>query len=95
MPVGDQLQRSRAYVAYVTAGLRHPCIVGTHWFAYTDQSAAGRPGENFQIGFVDVTDTPYPVITSASRELAEQMYEIRTSADGELLDVLEKLWSGE
>ena len=71
MPVGDQLQRSRAYVAYVTAGVRHPCVVGTHWFAYTDQSAAGRPGENNQIGFVDVTDTPYPEITSASRELAE------------------------
>ena len=43
-PVGDQLQRSRAYAGYVMAGVLHPNVVGTHWFAYTDQSAAGRPG---------------------------------------------------
>lgn len=92
-PVGNQLQRSRAYTAYVVAGVLHPNIVGTHWFAYADQSAAGRPGENFQIGFVDVTDTPYPEITNASRVLADRMYTLGTQKDADLLAVLESLWS--
>lgn len=91
-PVGDQLQRSRAYVAYVLAGIKHPNMVGTHWFAFSDQSAAGRPGENYQIGFVDVTDTPYPEITQASRLLAERMYEIGADNSTCLLESLEALW---
>jgi hypothetical protein len=91
-PVGNQRQRSRAYVAYVMAGILHPCMVGTHWFSYTDQSAAGRPGENYQIGFVDVTDTPYPAITKASRQMAEQMYPVGVQDSNSLLEVLEALW---
>ncbi len=93
MPVGDQIQRSRSYVAYVVAGLMHPNVVGTHWFAYTDQSAAGRPGENYQIGFVDVTDTPYPIITEATRTMADQMYSLGAAKNMDLLEVLEGLWS--
>jgi len=93
VPVGDQLQRSRSYVAYVVAGLMHPCMVGTHWFAFADQSAAGRPGENHQIGFVDVTDTPYPAITQASRTMADRMYSIGVAENMDLLEVLETLWS--
>lgn len=93
MPVGDQVQRSRAYVAYVVAGLLHSKMVGTHWFAFTDQSAAGRPGENYQIGFVDVTDTPYSVMTDGCRALAERMYAIGSGEDGNLLSVLESLWT--
>jgi hypothetical protein len=91
-PIGDQLQRSRAYVGYVMAGVLHPNVVGTHWFAYTDQSAAGRPGENFQIGFVDVTDTPYPIITGASRDLANVMYYLVDRENLNLLEALERLW---
>ncbi len=101
-PVGDQIQRSRAYVAYVLSGLKHPNIVGTHWFAFPDQSAAARPvspggssGENYQIGFVDVTDTPYPEITRASRAMSERMYELGTDKSSTLLESLEKLWRGE
>lgn len=101
-PVGDQTQRSRAYVAYVLSGLKHPNIVGTHWFAFPDQSAAARPvspggksGENYQIGFVDVTDTPYPEITEASRALADRMYELGTDDSTTLLEALEDLWGKE
>ncbi len=93
-PVGDQVQRSRAYVAYVVSGLLHPNMVGTHWFAFADQSAAGRPGENYQIGFVDVTDTPYPAITQASRIMADRMYELRAGDNSDLLPTLESLWTG-
>ncbi|MEN8254608.1 MAG: beta-galactosidase, partial [Verrucomicrobiota bacterium] len=94
-PVGDQIQRSRSYVAYVVGGLLHPNMVGTHWFAHADQSAAGRPGENHQIGFVDVTDTPYPIMTGACRTMAERMYELRATGPEDVLEALESLWSGE
>lgn len=95
--VGDQLQRSRAYAAYVLNAVLQPNIVGTHWFAYPDQSAAsrptiGKPGENYQIGFVDVTDTPYPEFTSYSRGLADVMYPLAESEKVDLMPLLESTW---
>jgi hypothetical protein len=87
--VGDQLQRSRAYAAYVLDAILQPNIVGTHWFAYTDQSAAGRPGENYQIGFVDVTDTIYPEISETSRGVAEIMYSLANKESVDFLRILE------
>ncbi len=95
MPVGDQLQRSRSYIAYVVSSLQHPNVVGTHWFAFPDQSAAGRPGENYQIGFVDVTDTPYAEITEITRIMSERMYDIAMDPSTPLLEVLESMWSEE
>lgn len=95
--VGDQLQRSRAYAAYVLDAVLQPNIVGTHWFAFPDQSAAsrptvGKPGENYQIGFVDVTDTPYPEITTYSRGLAEVMYGLAERESVDFLKLLETTW---
>jgi hypothetical protein len=94
--VGDQLQRSRAYAAYVLDAVLQPNIVGTHWFAYCDQSAAGKisrgkPAVNGGIGFVDVTDTPYPEITAASRSLADVMYSLADRESADILSVLEDI----
>ncbi len=96
--VGDQLQRSRAYAAYVLDAVLQPNIVGTHWFAFPDQSAAarptvGKPGENYQIGFVDVTDTPYPEITAYSRRLADVMYSLADRESVDFMRLLETTWS--
>ncbi len=93
--VGDQLARSRSYAAYVLDAVLQPNIVGTHWFAYTDQSAAGRPGENYQVGFVDVTDTPYPEITATSRGLAEIIYSLADKENVEILPLLEEAWKSQ
>ena len=47
-----------------------PCCVGAHWFQHVDQPVLGRfDGENYNIGFVDVTDRPYPELTAAAREV--------------------------
>lgn len=96
--VGDQLQRSRAYAAYVLNAVLQPNIVGTHWFAYPDQSAAsrptvGKPGENYQIGFVDVTDTPYPEFTTYSRGVADAMYPLADRGTVDFLPFLDQIWS--
>jgi hypothetical protein len=71
----DQEERAEAYRRYVGSALDHPMIVGTHWFQLMDQATTGRgDGENYQIGFLDVCDTPYPEIIRASRDVASGMY---------------------
>jgi hypothetical protein len=53
--------------------------VGTHWFQYYDEPTAGRgDGENYNTGFLDICDTPYPEMVSAAREVADRMYEYRS-----------------
>jgi len=78
----SQDDRARNYKDYITACLRHPLFVGTGWFQYKDQCTVGRPldGENYQIGFVDICDTPYPETIQACREVGYRLYEIRSAA---------------
>jgi hypothetical protein len=77
--VENQEARGRAYTAYVTSALRHPNFVGVHWHQFGDQPTTGRfDGENFQNGFVDVCDTPYPETIAGIREVGYRMYGIRS-----------------
>jgi len=74
----DQQDRADKYAEYVRGALRNPYIVGAHWFQYQDQATTGRgDGENYQIGFVDIADTPYPETIAASRDIGRTMYEYR------------------
>ncbi len=74
----DQQDRAQKYKSYVQGALRNPYIVGTHWFQYKDQATTGRgDGENYQIGFIDICDKPYPEIVKASREVGYDLYEYR------------------
>lgn len=79
VPVSDQAARAKAYQDYVRGALRHPQFVGCHWFQYQDQPTTGRvlDGENYQIGFVDIADTPYKETVQACREVADTMYPLR------------------
>ncbi len=78
--VADQQERGELYRSYVIGALLNPYLVGTHWFQYQDQPVTGRSdGENYQIGFVDVADTPYPEIVQASRAIAVEIYRLRAS----------------
>ena len=74
----DQQDRADKYTEYVRGALRNPCIVGTHWFQYQDQPTTGRgDGENYQIGFVDIADTPYSETIAASQNIGRTLYEYR------------------
>ena len=76
--VSDQTQRAEAYKSYVHGALENPYIVGTHWFQCKDQATTGRgDGENYQIGFVDICDTPYTETIEACREVGYNLYEYR------------------
>ena len=77
-PVGDQQERANSYTRFVQGALVHPNFVGAHWFQFRDQPLTGRyDGEGYQIGFVDVADTPYPELTKAAREVGANMYRYR------------------
>ena len=74
----NQTHRGELYQAYIEGALRHPAIVGAHWFQYTDQMITGREdGENYNVGFVDVCDVPYEEFVEKVRETNYGMYEYR------------------
>ncbi|GAB6164106.1 hypothetical protein JCM19992_01060 [Thermostilla marina] len=71
----NQEDRAETYRRYVRSALDNPYIVGTHWFQYMNQATTGRfDGENYQIGFVDVCDTPNVEIIEAARDIGAEMY---------------------
>lgn len=77
-PVANQTQRAEAYASYVRGALKNPWIVGTHWFQFGDQATTGRgDGENYQIGLLDICDTPYTETIRAVRGVGYGMYEYR------------------
>lgn len=77
-PVGSQEERATSYMRFLQGALTHPNFVGTHYFQFRDQPLTGRwDGEGYQIGFVDVADTPYPELCKAAREVGENMYRYR------------------
>ena len=75
----DQSERGAFYSDYVRSVAQHPNFVGCHWFQYIDEPITGRPhdGENYNIGFVDVTDSPYPELVNAARDIHRQVYNVR------------------
>jgi hypothetical protein len=81
----SQEERAACYAAFVESCLRHPRYVGTHWFQWRDQALTGRgDGENYQIGFLTVTDQPYPELVEAARFIGASMYETRAAASASL-----------
>ena len=79
VPVKDQAARAGAFKTYVRSCLENPRVIGTHWFQWKDQPLTGRSdGENYQIGFLNVADAPYPEMVEAVREVSATMYPSRT-----------------
>lgn len=88
--VNDQIQRGRALAGYVAGALADPRFVGCHWFQWIDQNAAGRPGENYQVGYVDVCGTLYPEFAATSARIADRLYPARSAGGSpeKMLDAL-------
>jgi hypothetical protein len=64
----SQAERGVGYSYYVEHAAGHPAIVGAHWRQWIDQPATGRrDGENYNIGWIDVTDRPYPELVAAAK----------------------------
>jgi hypothetical protein len=64
----SQTERGVAYSFYVEHAAELPSVIGTHWHQWIDQPATGRSdGENYHIGWIDVTDRPYPELVAAAK----------------------------
>lgn len=83
--VDSQEARAEQYEEYVGSMLENPVFVGCHWFKYQDEPTTGRTldEENYQIGFVDCADTPYPETIAACRRVAAELYRVRLEAEVE------------
>gem|GEM_PF-215371 len=75
----NQTERGLAYRYYVENAAAHPAVVGTHWFQWADEPNTGRfDGENYNIGFVDVTDLPYSELVEAAKATHKRLFEVHT-----------------
>ncbi|HYO07696.1 MAG TPA: hypothetical protein VER17_01875 [Tepidisphaeraceae bacterium] len=73
----DQAERGNGYRYYVEQAASLDGFVGAHWFQWRDQPVLGRgDGENYNIGFVDVTDRPYPEMVRAARATHERLRDV-------------------
>lgn len=72
----DQADRARMYVEYMDTVTSNPYLVGAHWFQYTDSPLTGRAfdGENYNVGFVNIADIPYPEMVDAARSIMKDLY---------------------
>lgn len=65
-----QRERAAGFTRYTTAALRHPALIGYHWFVHADQPAQGRwDGEDSNYGVVTIEDEVYPELTQAMTTL--------------------------
>jgi hypothetical protein len=75
----NQEERGVAYRYYVENAAAHPSVVGTHWFQWWDQPSTGRyDGENYNIGFVSVTDVPYSELIEAAKATHHRIKDIHS-----------------
>jgi len=73
----NQKERGIAYRYYVEQAAATAAFVGAYWFQWRDQPVLGRfDGENYNIGFVDVTDRPYKELVEAAKETHKRLYDV-------------------
>jgi hypothetical protein len=75
----DQVERGKGYRYYMEQAAALPCFVGAHWFTWRDEPVLGRmDGENYNIGFVDVTDRPYPDLVEAAKATHRRLCDVHS-----------------
>jgi hypothetical protein len=77
--VRDQKERGVAYRYYVEQAAALPGFLGAGYFTGVDESVTGRAdGENYNIGFLDVTDRAYPELVSAAKETFQRLLDVHS-----------------
>lgn len=75
----SQKERGVAYRYYVEQAAAHPAFIGASWFQWIDSSVTGRrDGENYNIGFLDVTDRPYGEFVEGVKETHKQLFDVHS-----------------
>ena len=75
----SQEERGAAYRHYLEHAAAHPAFVGAAWFYGVDEPiTGGGDTENYNIGFVDVTDRPYPELIEAAKATHRRLLEVHS-----------------
>jgi len=75
----SQLERGVAYRYYVEQAASLEWFLGAYWFAWRDEPVMGRmDGENYNIGFVDVTDRPYAELVEAAKVTHKRLQDVHS-----------------
>jgi len=75
----DQAERGIGYRYFVEQAVSLPYSLGAHWFMWRDEPVLGRmDGENYNIGFVDATDRPYPELVEAAKATHKRLFDIHS-----------------
>jgi tetratricopeptide (TPR) repeat protein len=75
----SQAERAKGYRYYVEQVAALPGFLGAHWFQWADEPVLGRmDGENYNIGFVDCTDRPYPELVEAAKATHKRLYDVHS-----------------
>jgi hypothetical protein len=73
----DQVERAKGYRYYVEQAAALPGFVGAHWFTWRDEPVLGRnDGENYNIGFVDAMDRPYPELVEGVKATMRRLFDV-------------------
>lgn len=97
----SQENRGEKYIHYMSTVAQSPYFVGAHWFQYVDQPLLGRAwdGENYNVGFVDVTDIPYKSLVDSAKLVHSKVFDIKYKGydieQGTKDNVVEKKYSFE
>ena len=82
----NQEERGVAYRYYVENSFADRNIVGAHWFEWVDEPSTGRfDGENYNIGFLDVTDRPYPELVEAAQATHRRLMAVHSGSEPVLI----------
>ena len=80
--VKDQTERGAAYQYYLERAAVLPQVVGAHYFQFADQPVTGRfDGENYNIGFVNQLDVPYPELVKFAQAAHRRMYRVHAGEE--------------
>ncbi len=75
----NQAERGNAYQYFVEQAASLDGFLGAHWFTWRDEPVLGRmDGENYNIGFVDVTDRPYSELVEAAKTTNKRLLEVHS-----------------
>jgi hypothetical protein len=75
----DQVERAKGYRYYIEQAAALPGFLGAHWFTWRDEPVLGRmDGENYNIGFVDVTDRPYPELVDGAKATHARLMDVHS-----------------
>lgn len=81
--VRDQKERGKAYRYYLEQAAALPWCVGTHWFNLYDRNALYCPdaNENYNIGFMDLTQRRHETLCRAARKSHERLYDVASGRE--------------